>query len=91
MKPEVLQPVSSTKRTRSKRTYALCFSVDYPGDFELAGYHWRVMTGVEARSAKEADKHFETAIIKGPHAKYMATSYDPALDILRQRRFSLRS
>jgi hypothetical protein len=85
MKPEPLVACPS-KRSRSKQFYALCVSVDYPGDFALSGRHWRVVTGTMARSAEEAYKSFESVSIKGPYAKHMTTTYDPALDVLDARR-----
>ena len=44
MKPERLYATSPTKRSRCKRMYALCVSVDYPGDFSLNGWHWRAIS-----------------------------------------------
>jgi hypothetical protein len=65
--------------------YALCVSVDYPGDFSLNGWHWRVIKGVQARSVCEAHDHFDDIHLKARHEKHMATTYDPAMDVLAQR------
>jgi hypothetical protein len=74
------------KRASSRpKTYALCVSVNYPGDFALDGRHWRIVTGTAARSAKEAILELGKLDLKTDFRYYLATDYPPALDVLKHR------
>lgn len=78
-------------RTRKKRLFVVCREVGYPGDFELGGRHWRVVTGQAARSAGEALESFELSVGREKQVDYIVTTYEPALDVLTARQVLLMS
>jgi len=95
MKFEIYRPVHSMVRSlngrRKKTLYAVCMAVDYPGEFELYGKRWRVVTGQVATSAVEAFFAFDSMVGKIPSLDYIATTYAPALDVLKTRQYSVKS
>jgi len=90
VKAERLVPTPS-KRSRKKSLFVLCMAVGYPGEFELGGRYWRVVAGQPARSAQEAFEIFDLPVGREKHVAYIATTYEPALDVLAARQVSLMS
>jgi len=80
-----------SKRSRKKRLFVVCRMVGYPGDFALSGRYWRVVRGQPARSAQEAFEIFDLTVGREKQVDYIATTYEPALDILEARQVSMMS
>ena len=71
-----------------KKRFAIAIPVDYPGDFQFAGGFWRAVTVVQADDPMDAT-HVYANLSRPPDTAtwdyFIATDFDPALDVLDAR------
>jgi len=71
-----------------KKRFAIAIPAEYPGDFQLGGHFWRAVTVVRADSLADATQIYASTPRPPDTASwdyFIATDFDPALDVLDAR------